>query len=245
MCLRRWRRPESGTLTVPLVRCTLAWLLAAVPLAALGQASFGAALVSDYRYRGLSLSGERPAAQLSANYDTALGVYAGVHLSRARLRYTDASSVAIGYAGYAQRFGANAGWDAGVSATRFRGAGHYDYRELYVGISMERIAARLSASPRYYGTGGRSVYAEVNGSIPLSGWLDLSGHAGYLHAAGAARPWSYRVPARMDATIGLGSVFDGWTMQLAWSATREGAALYPGAAPNHARRLVVSGARGF
>lgn len=228
-----------------LARAVLAWLLAALPLAALGQASYGAALVSDYRYRGLSLSGERPAAQLSANYDTGFGAYAGLQLSRARLRYTEASAVAIGYAGYARRFGAVASWDAGVSAARFRGAARYDYHELYVGINMERVGARISASPRYYGTGGRTVYAEVNGSIPLTGWLDLAGHAGYLRPVGAAQLWRYRPQARLDATIGLGTAIDAWSVQLAWSATREGAMLYPGAAPYHARRLVLSSALAF
>lgn len=228
--------------------CVLALAIAAAPLAAHAQASFSAGLVSDYRYRGLSLSGERPAAQLSANYDTSFGAYAGAAVSRARLPYTEAKAVAMLYAGYARRFGEHASWDAGVSETRFRGAeaGKYDYRELYLGMSMERMAARIWLSPRYYGTGGRSAYAEINGSYPLAAQLDLTGHLGYLRPVAAGQTWRYYRPAaRLDASIGLGVAADAWTAQLAWTATAGDAALYPGAVSRRARRLVLSGARAF
>lgn len=223
-----------------------ALLLAAAPALAQVQASFSAALVSDYRYRGISLSGQGPAAQAFLNLDHASGAYAGASLARVRLRYPRSDVQAIAYAGVARRLGAaGASVDAGISATAFEGAARYDYRELYAGLGFERASARISVSPHYIGVGGRTAYAEMNGSVALSDGLDLVGHAGYLRALGhAARP-SYRPARRADLRIGLSWALDDWTIGLAWSATSEGAVLYPGAHESSARRFVLSTARAW
>ncbi len=211
--------------------------------AAQAQTSFTAGVVSDYRYRGMSLSEETPAAQLALNYDDPSGAFAGVSLSQASLPFTEASALAVSYAGFARPIGKTLSWEAGVSQSAFRNAAHYNYHEVFAGLSVERLSARLYLSQRYLGVGGRSAYAEVNGSHPLTDVLDLVGHLGYLRAG--AQGWQAAPPARADVRVGVSAALAEWTVQLAWSATRQGAALYPAAYGSGARKLVLSIARSF
>lgn len=201
---------------------------------AAGQTSFSASLMSDYRYRGVSLSGERAAASLSVNRDFASGLYAGLALANARMRYTQVRAQTVAYAGLARRAGDVLSWDVGAADIRYPGGAKYNYQEVYVGLSAERVSARVSVSPHYVGVGGRSVYTEVNGSLPLRANVDLFGHAGYLH----------RNEARTDFRVGVSAALDAWTVQLAYVASRE-QALYPVLAQERARRVVVSTTVGF
>lgn len=199
------------------------------------QATYSASLTSDYRYRGLSLSEGQAAAGVAVNIDTLSGLYAGASLVRARFIYTPVDLQMMAYAGYARRIGTNLSWDAGITETRYSGARRYNYRELHAGISGERYSARVYMSPHYFGIGTRSVYAEVNGSHPLTGNLDLVGHVGQL----------LRPASRTDVRVGLNAAMDEWTVQLAWVATRDKPPLYPFLYMPHARRLVLSTSRVF
>lgn len=232
--MRRQRGPESAALTVAAARILLASLLACACGAACAQASYSAALMSDYRYRGVSLSGERPSASLSANIDLASGVYAGVSVARARMRYTAVRSQLVTYAGYARSVGDNLAFDAGVVDTRYGGGSWYNYQEVYAGLSAERLAVRMSVSPHYAGVGRRSVYAEIDGSHPLGDRVDLFAHAGLLRSG-----WS-----RMDYKVGVSAALETWTVQLAYVATRE-QALYPALAQEKARRVVLTSTLAF
>jgi uncharacterized protein (TIGR02001 family) len=209
-------------------------MLGAACAGASAQASFSASLMSDYRYRGVSLSGERAAASLSANMDFHSGLYAGLSLANARMRYTQVRSQAVLYAGFARRIGEGLSWDVGVADSRYGGGAKYNYREVYLGLSADRLAARVSLSPHYFGVGKRSVYTEVNGSVPLGDSVDLFGHAGYLH----------RDASRTDVRVGVSAAFDAWNVQLAWVATHD-KPLYPALAQDRERRLVLTTSIGF
>jgi uncharacterized protein (TIGR02001 family) len=211
----------------------------------MAQVSFSASIASDYRYRGISLSDQSPSPQLGVNYDSSAGAYAGLSLAKARFRYTGAKAQAIAYAGWAQRLGANLSWDAGASATSFRGAEKYNYQEWYAGLNGARSGVRLSLSPRYFGVGGKTAYLEFNGSHALTPDWDLVAHAGYLHALGNAERWRYPTKARFDGRLGVATELEGWAVQLAYTATRENAALYQGGVGSSARRVVLSTSRGF
>jgi uncharacterized protein (TIGR02001 family) len=225
------------------LRAALLVLLAWAPALAMAQASFSVGAVSDYRYRGVSLSDGSPSLQANATYDHSSGAYAGAALAHVHLGYTQSTLQGTAYAGFARRLGEQWSVDAGATAVRFNGGSDYDYQEWYVGVARERFGTRLSVSPHYFGVGGRTLYGEVNASMALAAGLDLVGHAGYLHPQ-AAR-WLYVPPSRADFRLGLSMAFDAWTAQLAVSATRSGAALYPGARENGARRLVLGATRTF
>lgn len=222
----------------------IALLAAAFSSMCQAQASFSASLSSDYRYRGITLSDDRPSGQLGFNYDSAFGAYGGLSVARARFRYTETSALAVAYAGWARRFGESLSWDAGISAYHYRGAEKYDYREVYAGLNRGRSGVRLSLAPRYFGVSGRTAYLEVNSSRALTEQIDLVGHAGYLHALGSEK-WRYPVAPRFDARIGIAAAFDAWTVQLAWSTTRKGASLYYAGAPERPSRLVLTTALSF
>jgi uncharacterized protein (TIGR02001 family) len=226
---------------VTVVRLVTALLLGAIPVTCLAQASFSTAVASDYRYRGISLSDDGPSPQLGMNLDTASGAYVGASLTRARLRYTRVKAQAIVYAGWAQRASASVSWDAGVSATRFSGTKKYDYAEWYTGLNSERLGARLSLSPRYFGVGGRSAYLEVNGSRALTEQVDLVGHVGYLHV----KRGLYQAAPRYDLRVGVATLIEEWNVQLAWTATRANASLYQGGVISSPRRFVLSVAHAF
>ena len=229
MQVQRQRRLESAALTVGAARPLLALALAAACGIASAQASYTASLMSDYRYRGVSLSGERPSASLSANMDFASGAYAGLSVAKARMRYTRVESQVSSYAGFARRVGERFAWDVGVVDTRYGGGARYNYQEAYAGISADRVAARVSVSPHYFGVGRRSVYTEVNGSYPLSDSVDVFGHAGYLRRDGG----------RMDYKVGVSKALEMWSVQLAYVGARE-QALYPALAQDRAKRVVLT-----
>ena len=207
------------------------------------QTSFGAAVVSDYRYRGLSLSKGEAAAQLYANVDSDWGGYAGATMSTARLPYTQANAIVIAYAGYARRIAADLTWEAGVTHSAFRGASIYNYQELYAGIGAERIGARVYVSPHYYGLAWGSTYLEINGSYPLSERLDLSAHVGALKPRGLP---SAALPAtRSDLRIGLDYAVEQWTLQVGWSGSRENTRLPAAGYGTRNHKLVAAAMRSF
>lgn len=190
--------------------------------------------MSDYRYRGVSLSAEQPSASLSANFDFASGLYGGVSIARARVRLSGVRSQLVTYAGYARSLGGKLTLDAGVADTRYGGGSWYNHQEVYAGVSAERVAARMSVSPRYFGVRRRSVYTEIDGSYPLGDSVDLFAHAGLLRSG-----WS-----RMDYKVGVSAALETWTVQLAYVATRK-QDLYPALAQEKTRRVVLTSTLAF
>jgi uncharacterized protein (TIGR02001 family) len=219
-------------------------MLAGAPLHAQVSGSIGVA--SDYRYRGLSLSEGMAAPLATLNVDTASGVYAGVAASRARVRLSEADAVITSYAGIALPLGRGMAWEVGANETVFHRAARYNYPEIYAGLNGARLGARLYYTPRYLGVGGRMAYGEVNGNWPLTEHIDVIAHGGYLHSVGAAAAgWGWRPAPRADARVGVAMAFEAWSAQLAYSVTRDGAALYPGAYGGRPRGLVLSIVRTF
>jgi uncharacterized protein (TIGR02001 family) len=211
--------------------------VAAVALqAAHAQTSVTASVASEYSARGRSLSKGRVAPQLRVDYDAASGWYAGALLSRAALPYSDAEGQVVAYGGYAQTLAPGTTWEAGVLDASFVGDQEYHYHEFYAGLAKDRIAARAYFSPSYYG-GGKTLYAELNGSYPLQGRLALVGHVGLLHPFSAD---SEEDRQRLDLRLGLGYDVGAWSFQVALLASgprRQGA--------DAPRAVVVSASYGF
>lgn len=219
-----------------------------LPLLGMGgaaaQASGSVALLSDYRFRGLSLSDGASSAQLGLNYDSPQGWYAGAQAAGANLRERDMVQLTA-YGGLARRLASGWSWEAGASASHFSRARDSDYGEWYAGLASERLGLRLYFSPHYFGRDLRTAYVELNGFEPLHGQLKLVVHAGalrYLPRDGAD------LPARYDARLGLAAALGDWNAQLAWVAASSrgpnaGASPYY-AAPSK-RALVLSVAYTF
>ena len=143
-----------------MVRGALGLVLLLFAGVALADFSASIALVSDYRFRGVSLTDRQPAVQAGLAYDHSSGLFAGVFASNVDL---DAGGAGLGgqlYGGYVWRWGAGLSSDLGVVRYFFAGSAEIrtnDYTELFAGLSMESFSARLSLTPSYFGGGAPGV----------------------------------------------------------------------------------------
>lgn len=187
------------------------------------QVSVSAAFLSDYRYRGVSLSDGEPAAQLSLAYDApASGWYAGGMASNVRLAREDGVQ-ALGYTGISRRFAPEFSWDLGAEYTQYSGPHHYQYPEVYAGLTYRQISARVYYTNDYFSLGVPVVYAELNGSHNFTDRWYTFGHAGLLRRNGYA---AHNV--REDYRAGVGVSLRHCDVQLAWTTVRgEQYARYP------------------
>jgi uncharacterized protein (TIGR02001 family) len=210
-------------------------------------AQLGASLTleSDYRFRGVSLSGGKPDAHLALAWDHPGGAYAGASATAVELEPGQRRAARMGYRGYARRADPlGLGWEAGVSAAHFVAATGYDYAELYAGVIGERWNARLAFSPDYFNQGARTLYAELNGGRNLARPWRVFGHVGALDALDARALPSGASRLRFDVRLGVAATQDDWEVQLAYAATGRGG-LYPATYEDRRRRGWVLSAAYF
>jgi len=212
-------------LRICLSSCALA--LSPMPHAAAQTAvSASVSALSDYRYRGISLSDGKAAVQLNVNFDHASGWYGGGFATSSNVGDLNGAQL-IAYGGYARRLSSGASWEAGCTRTAFTQWHAYDYSECYAGGSLERVSARVYFAPRYLGHDSRTVYGELNAFYPLQERINLIAHAGWLHTlSGQAYPG---VPSdtRYDARLGVSIQLGDWNAQLVRSSTQSEPAYYP------------------
>lgn len=188
--------------------------LGACAPATLAQLSGSLAALSDYRFRGRSLSEGQTTAQLTMNYDSDAGWYAGAMAAHARLEDTGTAQV-VAYGGIARRLPGGTGWEAGATQTIFTRIGAENYLEGYVGISGEQASARVYYAPRYFGRPARTIYAEANGFLRLGNTLRLVGHAGLLRALDGQSSIGMTSSHRYDFRLGLAAHAGDFDVQLA------------------------------
>jgi len=209
----------------PSTRRTLAAALAAALTAlggrALAEVGLSASVVSDYRYRGLSLSDERAAASVSVSYDHPSGLYAGVRLIGAKSPGRETALMGrMHYAGFAVRRNARVSIDAGVlnyNLTSYRGRKRtVDYNELYAGVVGEHFNAHLYYAPDYYQAHLRTLYADLGASLRPAPALRVFGHLGALAPVGGrvfpqSRKVRYDLKAGAALDIGQAELNLSWT----------------------------------
>ena len=178
------------------------------------QVSGNVTWTSDYRFRGVSLSDNAPALQLSLAYDATGGWYGGALVSSVREPLgADANAQLVTYAGYARRVRGSLSWEVGAEYAMLLGASEYDYPEFYVGLASERLSGRLYYAPHYFDEGA-IIYAEINGTQPLSKRLRLLAHVGWLRPGQGDDADDERT--RFDALAGLGIALSGFDLRIAW-----------------------------
>ena len=192
---------------------------------AFAQAGGNIAFLSDYRYRGVSLSNEEPTLRLSATYDNPAGWFGGASLAGVSLGpYNRRQLQVLGYAGYAGRLSDRLGWEAGATGVHFGADSRYDYCELFTGINGERWNMRLHYAPDYFGGGTRTAYAEFNLGVPLSQLVSATAHAGALMRV-AGDPMEGG-GTNFDGSIGLAVARDAWEVRLE-GVTASRSTVYP------------------
>ncbi len=213
------------------------------------QLSGHVAVMSDYVFRGESLTEGRPALQAGINYDHASGLYLGALASNVQIEPNDAGVGGQVYAGYARALGNRAGWDAGLVAYLFprpsSGPG-YDYVEAYVGASIDSFSGRLFFSQDYFGTGAQSVYAQLDASFRIDAHLVLLGHVGYLleHSA-AADPAFYQPGSALDLKAGVSIDVRGFNLEISVTGTTAPTYACPAASGHCGTTAVVSLSKRF
>ena len=198
------------------------------------QVSVNANILSDYRYRGISLSGGNPAVQLGLAYDDPSGVYAGLVASSVQFAISPHRELqTVPYVGYARRFAS--GWSAEVGAeyATFTGPGSYDYAELYAGVAGEQINARLYYAPRYFGREPGAFYAEINGAQPLTDRIRVLAHVGMLVNRGDYPLYGPSDQRLLDGRLGVAVDIEALTLQASWVGVNSANTGYPVA---HARK---------
>ena len=209
------------------------------------QLSGSAGILSDYLYRGVSLSGGKAVPRLSLNYDGAAGWYAGGQVIGGQAGgATHRSAQWVAYAGYAQRLQSGLNWEAGVSRYAFPQASHWHFNEAYAGIGTDALSARLHYSPDYLGMRTRTLYAELNGGIELAEGLGGFWHLGHL---GSVRAGPGATIGRFDLRLGLAASRGNWRAELSFDAARKqnGYRSYYGIETRTTKEVVLSLAYGF
>jgi uncharacterized protein (TIGR02001 family) len=214
--------------------------MSVVPASAHAQTSGTVSLVSDYRYRGVSLSDGKPAAQLGLAYDDASGWYAGVFASTIRFASPDSRGAQTQlYAGYAHRIAPGITIEGGADYAVYSVGRSYEYPEIYVGFTLDNVSGRLFYATRHFAGSGDTFYAELNGATPLGERMRLVAHAGALRNP-VEDP--YYPPPRFvfDGRAGIAFDVDRFVVQIAWVGVSSTGAYPMSGARRHTAVLSVS-----
>jgi uncharacterized protein (TIGR02001 family) len=208
-------RPRAPR-TRPPALAALCLLASLLPAAARAQLAASVSLESDYRVRGYSLTGGRPALSLGAFYDHPTGAYAGATLVAGQTPNSGAEVLGhIASVGYAARTSGGHTWDLGVSNLELkdhepRTPRKIRYSEVYAGVGNDNLSLRVAYSPRYIRSGLKTVYVDLNGAVrPRESWR-VFGHAGVLMATDgrlAGRRWRYDLRAGVAREFRRGDLY--------------------------------------
>jgi len=143
--------------------------------------------VSDYDFRGISLSSTDPALQGSIDYSMESGFYAGAWASNIDYGPDYDGSIELDlYAGFAGETEMGLGWDVGLvwymypdsssSATKDEIS---DYPELYFGLTYNVFEFKQWYSNDLSGSDENGFYTEANAGFELPANFGLNLHAGY------------------------------------------------------------------
>lgn len=198
-------RAVSASLALSVWSLLVPGAVLAQDAAAASSLSANAALVSEYRFRGVSQSFRKPALQGGLDYAHPSGFYAGSWASTIdKDFYADSAGIELDiYGGY--KFPVGAGWtvDVGLLQYLYPGESLFNTLEAYVGGSWEWFSLKYSHSlnNKFFGVAGArgSGYLDATVTYPLREGLNLIGHLGRQNVAGDGNGPSY-TDYRLGAT---------------------------------------------
>ena len=204
---------------------------------AAAQVSGDASVLSDYRFRGVSLSQGDPAAQVDINFDAAAGWFAGLFASTIKLAFYPAvNREVLPYAGYAYRLGPDLSVEAGASYADFSSGNEFDYVEAHAGITTRLVNLRLAYAPRYFGQDRAATYLELNSGTEIAAGWRVFGHAGVL---------AERSRRQYDGRLGVRYEWESLSVQLSRVAVSRVSYLYPAGSTRDRGAWVVQATKFF
>lgn len=206
------------------------------------QVAVNATITSNYQYRGVSLSGDRPALSVNLTYDHSSGAYGGVSAIGEAAAHTEPRWLGRQvYLGYAGRASPGSSWDVGLSDTNVTQYAYRPYRveseEIYAGWRSGDMRYYLYYSPHYFNTGLSTLYADISGSIRPANHLRAFGHIGVLTPLTTGEG-GYRPGVQYDFSAGVAVALKKMEIQLAWTLRRPGGAIAYGH-PQRRSRLAL------
>jgi uncharacterized protein (TIGR02001 family) len=173
--------------------------------------------VSDYRFRGISLSDKDPALQASVDVEHKSGIYGGVWASTIKNSPADVETDL--YAGWRGKAGA-LGLDVGATAYLYPGGADLDYVEILASASYTLGPAELKVgagyAPDQSNLGGKDNiygYTDVGVGVPNTP-VTVKAHVGYEDGSLAGprgKKW--------DWSLGADVVVDRFTLGLSYVDT--------------------------
>ncbi len=178
--------------------------------------SFNAGLVTDYRYRGISQSGKKPALQGGVDYVAKSGFYAGAwgstitwikDSSAPRIPVKGPVEIDI-YGGYKGEISKDLGYDVGVLQYWYVGndlskvsTANANTTEIYGAITAGAFTAKLSNSvTNLFGTPNskNSTYLDLSYTFDLGSGLTVVPHVGSQKVKGAVTYTDYSLTVAKD-----------------------------------------------
>jgi uncharacterized protein (TIGR02001 family) len=175
--------------------------------------------VSDYDFRGTSLSATDPALQGSIDWSMDNGFYAGAWASNIDYGPGIDGDIEVDlYAGFAGDVTDDFGYDVGLVWYLYPGADDVDaYPELYAGLSYKFLEGKLWYSNDNSGSDEDSFYLEGNASFELPANFALNLHAGYYWGDYFDSPEvDFKDSDYMDYSIGVGYTLGNFDLELKW-----------------------------
>ena len=156
--------------------------------------------VSDYNFRGISLSANDPALQGSIDYAHDSGFYAGAWASNIDYGDDVDGDVEVDlYLGFAGGVEDGLGWDLGAVYYTYPGSDDIeDYPEFYAGINYGAFELKQWYTHDYAGAEVDALYTEANASFELPADFSLNLHLGYNYGD------AFEDEEFMDYSVGVG-----------------------------------------
>lgn len=186
-----------------------------------GDLSANLGVYSDYRYRGISQTDEKPALQGGLDWTHDSGVYAGIWGSN--VDFADADVEVDLYTGYAFDQGPY-NIDVGVIGYFYPGAADsrdYDYYEGKLAVSRSvgtiNTMGALHYSPDNFGSSGDAVYASFGADAPIMDTgFTIAGSAGYQWIDDEV---AFGAPDYADWSVGISYDLYGFDLGLKYTDT--------------------------
>ena len=159
--------------------------LVGVVTEAQAQVSANVALVSDYKFRGISQSNENPAIQGGFDYGFENGFYLGTWGSTVDFDSTGDFNGSLEldvYGGWGTDIGENSSIDLGYIYYAYPGDDNGldgDYQEFYANYGWRDLSLGVAYSDDYYGGSGKFWYLQANYDWAFAEDWTLALHVGY------------------------------------------------------------------